>query len=537
MSELARTSGTAVAPGNDTPDNEVALCVEPEGLLVYGNQRAVARYVAELRGLVSDAIDTADVSPVVAGHAAAVAAAGLALSSSAGEFVRLSSVTAEALKTAHKLPVGNGFFRGTLVDGAGKFTHQVQWQPVAMAPARMAAVQLLAVQVALAGAVASVEKSVARVEGKVERVLTLAEASRAGDVRGHYVVLNRLTTQLDERQILTNTDWDSVAGLGPDLVVTIERLREHAKRTIDGFDPTKPVHERADYLRRALEDNRLGETLHLLVVSEQSLYLWQRLRIARVQATEPEHLQIVLDDARGLLADNAEQDGALLHDARERLSEFARMDRLDGFRWGATHNLSHDIVQLRTDLDGFAEARGRQVTEWVQTEKPSVGDALAEVGSRALAVCGSAATVAGKALGAGFGLVGRGVGQLVGGSEPETEDKVRIDSWPTPTDDRSGYGALYDHIRDGRLHTGETLHFHDAATGITHLALVTADGQVRFENRKYDDPSTPLIENGVARGTVGAIGSWQMDGRCATSRTEQVGDSSGYGARNELRGT
>src|SRR5690606_2873409 len=195
------------------------------------------------------------------------------------------------------LPVGNGFFRGTLVDGAGKFIHQVQWQPVAMAPARMAAVQLLAVQVALASAVASVEKSVARVEGKVERVLALAEASRAGDVRGHYVVLSRLATQLDERQILTNTDWESVAGLGPDLVITIERLREHAKRTLKGFDPTKPVHERADYLRKALEDNRLGETLHLLVVSEQSLYLWQRLRIARVQATEPEHLQIVLDDA------------------------------------------------------------------------------------------------------------------------------------------------------------------------------------------------------------------------------------------------
>ncbi len=501
MNELARTMGAAVVPASDEPGTDVALCVEPEGLLVCGDPSAVARYVTELRGLVSDAIETADVSPVVAAHAGAIAAAGVAMSSHAGEFVRLSSKTVEALKTARALPVGNGFFRGTLVDSAGKFSHQMQWQKVSMAPGRMASVQLLAVQVALASAIASVEKSVARVEGKVERVLMLAEASRAGDVRGHYVVLSRLTAQLDERQILTNTDWESVASLGPKLVVTIERLREHAKRTLGGFDSTKPVHERADYLRKALDDNRLGETLHLLVVSEQSLYLWQRLRIARVQATEANHLQMVLDDARRLLEDNADQDGALLHHAREHLSEFTRMNRLDGFRWGATHNLSHDIVKLRDDLEGFAEARGRQITEWVAVEKPSIADAFAEVGSRALSVGGSAAAGAGRALGAGLagagaglGFVGRGVGQLVGGSRPEAENKVRIEQWATAGEASTAVGSLYEHVKDGRLRAGETLCYRDAPAGLVHTATVTGDGRIRFEDKEYDDPSTPLIE-------------------------------------------
>lgn len=54
-----RTSESAVATTGDEPVTDVALCVEPEGLLVYGDQNAVAKYVAELRGLVSDAIDTA----------------------------------------------------------------------------------------------------------------------------------------------------------------------------------------------------------------------------------------------------------------------------------------------------------------------------------------------------------------------------------------------------------------------------------------------------------------------------------------------
>ena len=59
MSELMRASESAVTTTGDEPVADVALCVEPEGLLVYGDQTAVAKYVAELRGLVSDVIDTA----------------------------------------------------------------------------------------------------------------------------------------------------------------------------------------------------------------------------------------------------------------------------------------------------------------------------------------------------------------------------------------------------------------------------------------------------------------------------------------------
>jgi len=508
MNEPAPVADASVISAGGEPGTELALCVEPEGVLVCGDQKAVAKYVAELRGFVTDAIDTADVSPVVAAHGAAAAAAGMAIASSSGEFVRLSSASVEALKAYRALPVGNGFFRGTLVDGAGKFSHQLQWQRVAMTSTQLTNIQLLAMQVALASAIASVEKSVARVEGKVEQILTLAQASLVGDVRGHYAVLSRLTTRLDDNQILTNTDWESVAGLGPDLIITVERIREHIKRTLAGFDPAKPVHERADYLRRAVEDNRLGESLHLLVISEQSLYLWQRLRIARVQSTEPEHLQLVLDDARILLAENAEQDGELLHHAREHLSEYARMGRLDGFRWGATHNLSHDITLLRADLDGFAAARGRQVAEWVESERPTVVDALSEVGSRALSAGGSAAAAAGRVLGAGLsgvggglGFVGRGVGQLVGASRSTASEKPPIHDWTGNAQDfdRPGnmdapVGALSEQIRSGRLEAGEVLRYRDASSDVIYQARVTADGRLEFEGKQYDDPSSPLIE-------------------------------------------
>lgn len=502
MSELTQLTGGATSSIDDEPGTELALCVEPEGVLVCGNQSAVAKYIAELRGLATDALETADVSSTVLAHGAAAAAAGVSLAAQAGEFVRLSPATLQSLKTNHALPVGNGYFRGTLADAGGKFRHQVQWQRVDLVPTQLLSVQMLAMQVALATAIASVEESLARVEGKIERVLTLAEASRAGDVRGHFSVLSRLTGHLDNAQVLTNTDWESVASLGPDLVVTVERLREHIKRTLAGFDPTRAIQDRADYLRRAVEDNRLGESLHLLVISEQSLYLWQRLRIERVRSTEPDHLQMVLDDARTLLADNAEEDGALLQHAREHLADYARMDRLDGFRWGATHNLSHDIVQLRKDLDGFAEARGRQIAEWIDAERPSVSDAIAEVGSLAVSAGGAAAGVVGRALGTGLsgigtglGFMGRGVGNLVGLSQAQSaEVPVPVELPASPSPSATGtFGELHPLVKAGLLQPGETLSYHDASTDITHVAVVTAEGRVGYEGNKYDDPSTPLI--------------------------------------------
>lgn len=490
MSELTGTTGTDIVPVDDEPGTELTLCVEPEGLLVCGDQNVVTKYIAQLRLLTEDAIETADISPTMAGHAAAAAAGGWSLAAQVGEFVRLAPKTVKDLQSNHAIPTGDGYFHGVLRNSAGKFSHQVQWQPANLAPTKLLSVQMFAIQVALATAIDSVQKSIERVEGKVERVLALAEASRAGDVRGHYVVLERLVGKLDEHHVLTNTDWESVAGLGPDLVLTIERLREHIKRTLAGFDPTKPVNERADYLRRAVEDNRLGETLHLLVVSEQSLYLWQRLRIARVQAVESEHLKMVLDDARGLLADHAEKDGRLLNHARQHLSEYSRMNRLDGFRWGATHNLAHDITQLRSDLDGFAQARGQQVSEWVDPEKPTVGDALAEVGSIAVAAGGSAAAAAGRAIGAGAGLLGRAVGNLVGAAGNDAGDKVIVDEWVNP----GSTGALYEHMCNGLLKAGDELRFYDARTNATHVATVTAAGNITVDGHTYSDLSAPLIE-------------------------------------------
>jgi hypothetical protein len=121
-------------------------------------------------------------------------------------------------------------------------------------------------------------------------VLRLADAGRTGDVNSHYRVLRRRVTHLDAGASLTDTDWSTIASLGPALEVGVERLREYATRLVSDLPTGLKADERAARLHSVVKEGRLGEVLRLLVVAEQSLYLWQRLRVERVQRTEPEYL-------------------------------------------------------------------------------------------------------------------------------------------------------------------------------------------------------------------------------------------------------
>ncbi|MCZ4279005.1 hypothetical protein [Rhodococcoides yunnanense] len=146
------------------------------------------------------------------------------------------------------------------------------------------------------------------------------------------------------------------------------------------------------------------------MIAEQSLYLWQKMRIERVRATEPEHLETVVKSARALLLEHFERDGELLIHARSELANCATVKPLEIVRWMSTSDLKRDMTSLRQDLDDFANARGSQVAGWIEHEDPSVGDALAEVGNRAKAVGGAAVAIGSKAadIGAsGLGWLGR----------------------------------------------------------------------------------------------------------------------------------
>lgn len=354
---------------------ELVVSVTQEGILVDGEPDAVESFLDKVRDAAGQLVDVAGVSKGAVGNAAGLLAGAASVFVQSGQFVQLSAKSMEAIRSGKLIAGDPGFYRMTTMGQDGKFLQQLQWRQVSLGPTQMLSVQMIAVQMALKMAIAEVNESIKRVEGKVESVLKLVEANRTGDVKGHHATVERMVRNLDRTGVLSATDWQSVASLGPDLIVAVERLRAHISRTLDDFDASKPIQERAEILERAVEDNRLGESLNLLVVAQESLNKWQRLRLARVQDVEPEHSQQVIDDNFDLLATQVVEDGKLYARAREVLESYRRTKRIDGFRFWSVNDLAKHSKKLQDDLDAFGRARRHQLAEWQEGSTPTVLDA------------------------------------------------------------------------------------------------------------------------------------------------------------------
>lgn len=141
---------------------------------------------------------------------------------------------------------------------------------------------------------------------------------------GNNLTLSRMVESLERCGSLPDAYWDSVAVLGPALNVTVEQLRNHVGRILASFDDELPVQQRAEKLRNALNDNRLNDTLSLLVIAEDSLHKWQRRSLARVASTQPEHLLRAIDEARELVDHHLQEDVAIYRNAKEVLDRFGK---------------------------------------------------------------------------------------------------------------------------------------------------------------------------------------------------------------------
>jgi hypothetical protein len=321
--------------------------------------------------------------------------------------LQLHPESLKAIREGKLIPGTDGFFRMMTRGADNKFVSQLQWKSTNVNPARMMSLQMVAVQLALKMAIAEVEESVQRVEGKAEEVLRLAHANRSGDVLGDRVTIDRMVAYLDRHGSFSDADWDSIAGVGPALNRTVEQLRHHADRTLRSFDPKKPIQDRAEFIVKAVEGNQLGETLSLLVVAQESLFKWQRLRLARVEATQPEHRQQVLDDARDLLARQLVEDDALFQRAKAILEAVAKTEAIDGFRYWAVQGLQRHLPLLRADLERFAKARRAHLLKWREFKAPTPIEAASAAWDRLSDRANLALEAAGEGIDRLSGIFGR----------------------------------------------------------------------------------------------------------------------------------
>lgn len=404
--------------------DEVVVSFHDEGLLVGGDPVAVESYLQRLRHVAGRSMQVAGVDSASVGKAAGLVAGLAAVFGDAGKYVQLHPDSLTALRQGNVIPGTDGFFRMMTRSSDGQFLAQLQWKPTPLGPNVALSAQMLAVQIALQQSIAKVEDAVRRVEGKVDTVLDLAKATKAGDVLGNNRTISRMVDSLSEHGTLPQAYWDSVASLGPSLNSTIEQLRNYVRRVLRSFDSGLPVQERAEKLRYAVQSELLGESLSLLVVAEESLYKWQRLSLARIESTEPEQLLRAIDESRELLKVQLKEDAALYQEAKAILDRFAKPDAIEGFRYRAVRELARQRAVLREELDAFAAARRNQVEKWEDFHIPGFLDAASAALDEAKASAGRALTAAGE----GFVRLGERLTAPAEKEPTKSRNKVEDDS-------------------------------------------------------------------------------------------------------------
>ncbi|WP_045820817.1 hypothetical protein [Williamsia herbipolensis] len=382
MSELSAIIGYMEnLPETSGPASELSIDVEGDGVLVMGTPELIDGYIARLREVTNNEVADSAISKSDLGAIAGVAAGVASATAQHGRYVKISKHSMDLARAGKLVPAGGNYFRATTVGAGNKFTGQIVWKPIVGSPARLASIQMVAIQMALTTALADVQKAVAKVEDKVDDLLALSKAQMVGDIIGNHSYLKRLTKEVRNNGSLPNSDWEAVASLGPSLEQGLERIRSYAVTTVGRLDPAVSASKRAAQIDKVVADDRLGEALQLLIVAEQTLFYWQHLRLRRVMDTEPRHRESVHTSVQDILATQGQLDAELWSQLHSRLNGFERVKPLEIGRFWDVSALKSNTDRLQNALEDFRQARAGQIQDWDRYETPGIADAINEIGS------------------------------------------------------------------------------------------------------------------------------------------------------------
>lgn len=166
--------------------------------MVIGPPGDIELLVARLTESIAQPGRGADASTIPPADMAALAATGVATLDASGRYVQLSSASLAAIKERMPDKTADGFYRMAVRGDGGRYAGQLVWKPANFNPVQAASLQTAAVGMALKMAIQDVQAAVARVEGKVDELLRLAKAERAGDVIGSFRVVSRIERHVSE---------------------------------------------------------------------------------------------------------------------------------------------------------------------------------------------------------------------------------------------------------------------------------------------------------------------------------------------------
>ena len=363
---------------------EVLLVEDEFGIAISGASADVSVAIEDLLGRLP-VDERSRVGRVAVTDAAAVAASGVALASTSGEYLRLTADSMAKVSQFGAQLDQSGAMRGYVRGAGGQFAGQLSFEPVSLAAEQALALQSMALSLALRTAIANVQKAVERVEGKVDAIDRRMVSRTLGDVVGTFRLLARICEETNERGRLLSADWDAVAGIGHKVQTDLEALRDDAKVRAAEVSAELTIPKRVAKLEAFQRRGDLVDTLNLILVLEQSLHLWEYLRLQRVAQTDSEHVASALAGARRLLKAQTQLDRDLVDSLNAAVEKARVIEPLETFRIFSRQELDAQTRELHTAVVRFAEAGRLPVPDSLDAlAVPSAAETRGELKDRAV---------------------------------------------------------------------------------------------------------------------------------------------------------
>lgn len=393
---------------------EVLLVQDDFGLLVRGASDDVALTIDELLGRLPES-HRASISRTAVTDTAVLATSGVALASTSGEYVRLTAESLAKVREFGEQYDASGALRGYVRNAKGQYAGQLSFEQVNLAAEQALALQTLAMSMALRTAIANVQQAVERVEGKVDAIDRRLVSRTLGDVIGTFRMLTRICDETSARGRLLSADWDSVAAIGHKVQTDLEALRDDARVRVGELAAGLSIPKRVDKLEDFQKRGDLTDILNLILVLEQSLHLWEYLRLQHIARTDSDHLQSAHDGARRMLHEQSELDVELVEALTDAIDAACVVKPLEIHHVFSLQALGAQARAVHAAVRSFAEAGRLPVpAELGELSVPKPVEARDEIKDRAV-VAGRAAKELSASAGSATGdILKRGSRQVRG---------------------------------------------------------------------------------------------------------------------------
>ena len=177
----------------------------------------------------------------------------------------------------------------------------------------------------------------------------------------------------------------------------IERLRSFIrKRLAAAEDEGRKISGRLDAVEHAHD---VAETLALLIVAQDSLFLFQQMRVLRIKATQPEFAPAATAEARALLDQHTTEDADLLQRLRTLVDERVEVEALEVLRFRTTTQIVESHPRSTRPSHGSRISVGSPYESLDVPPLPSAAEVVDEVKERGSALASGSKRAIGELAG------------------------------------------------------------------------------------------------------------------------------------------